>query len=114
MYISILCSSTLSATTPDVIPLTCRTHSRAHAPLCLFQTAMASSLAMCRLHVMGRSSLVKCLQNAETFFHRSIGTNIAAQVETSRKEDIGKKTLLSNKTSLPKARSYSSSTSASS
>lgn len=55
-----------------------------------FQIAMASSLAMCRLHVRGRGSLVKCLQNADTFLHRSIGTNVvAAQAEATRKDETG-------------------------
>ncbi|XP_029004135.1 poly(A) RNA polymerase, mitochondrial [Betta splendens] len=63
---------------------------------CLFRIAMASSLAMCRLHVMGRSSLVKCLQNGDTFLHRCVGTNVvAAQVKASRKEETedGRKSL---------------------
>ncbi|XP_054478870.1 poly(A) RNA polymerase, mitochondrial [Anoplopoma fimbria] len=43
---------------------------------------MASSLAVCRLHMKGRGSLLKCLQKADTFFRRNIGTNaVAAQEE---------------------------------
>ncbi|XP_074477732.1 poly(A) RNA polymerase, mitochondrial isoform X1 [Sebastes fasciatus] len=47
--------------------------------------AMASFLAVCRLHMKRRVSLVKCLQKkVETCLHRSIGTNVvAAQEETN-------------------------------
>ncbi|XP_029313581.1 poly(A) RNA polymerase, mitochondrial isoform X2 [Cottoperca gobio] len=42
---------------------------------------MASSLAVCRLHMMGRGNLVKCLQKVDTFLIRNIGTNVALQEE---------------------------------
>lgn len=41
-------------------------------------TAMASSFAVCRLHMRGRVGLVKSLQKADTFLPRSIGTDVAA------------------------------------
>ncbi|XP_040922330.1 poly(A) RNA polymerase, mitochondrial isoform X2 [Toxotes jaculatrix] len=49
---------------------------------------MASSFAVCGLHLRGRGSLVKCLQKVETSLHRSIGTNVvAAQTEATRKDE---------------------------
>lgn len=55
-----------------------------------FQIAMAMSLAMCRLQMRGRGSLVKCLQKVDKFLHRCIGTNVvAAQSEESRKDETG-------------------------
>ncbi|XP_037613209.1 poly(A) RNA polymerase, mitochondrial isoform X2 [Sebastes umbrosus] len=45
---------------------------------------MASFLAVCRLHMKGRVSLVKCLQKkVETCLHRTIGTNVVAAQETN-------------------------------
>ncbi|XP_076617012.1 poly(A) RNA polymerase, mitochondrial [Chaetodon auriga] len=53
---------------------------------------MASSIAVCRLHMRGRGSLGKCLQRVETFLHRNIGTNVvAAQGETHRKDEADEK-----------------------
>ncbi|XP_033494106.1 poly(A) RNA polymerase, mitochondrial [Epinephelus lanceolatus] len=53
-----------------------------------FVAAMASSLAVCRLHMRGRGSLAKCLRKVDTFLHRSIGTNVvAAEGETLRKDE---------------------------
>lgn len=51
--------------------------------------AMASSLAVCRLHMSGRGKLVKGLQKVDTFLQRSIGTNVASQAETPRKDETG-------------------------
>ncbi|KAK1885315.1 Poly(A) RNA polymerase mitochondrial [Dissostichus eleginoides] len=42
---------------------------------------MASSFTVCRLHTIGRGSLVKCLQKVDTFLHRNIGTNVVAVQE---------------------------------
>ncbi|XP_059182551.1 poly(A) RNA polymerase, mitochondrial [Centropristis striata] len=47
---------------------------------------MASTLAVFRLHMKGRGSLVKCLRKVHTFLHRSIGTNVAAHGEELRKD----------------------------
>ncbi|XP_022609781.1 poly(A) RNA polymerase, mitochondrial [Seriola dumerili] len=53
---------------------------------------MASSIAVCRLHMRGRGRLVKCLQKVDTFLHRSIGTNVvAAQSEATRKDESDEK-----------------------
>ncbi|GAA6219542.1 poly(A) RNA polymerase, mitochondrial [Lates japonicus] len=53
---------------------------------------MASSFAVCRLHMRGRGSLVKCLQRLDTFLLRSIGTNVvAAQAEPTRKDESDEK-----------------------
>ncbi|KAM6908802.1 poly(A) RNA polymerase, mitochondrial isoform 1-T1 [Lycodopsis pacificus] len=46
-----------------------------------FGAAMASTLAVCRLHMKGRGSLSKCLQKVDTFLHRTIGTNVVAVKE---------------------------------
>ncbi|XP_033957834.1 poly(A) RNA polymerase, mitochondrial isoform X1 [Pseudochaenichthys georgianus] len=46
-----------------------------------FGSAMASSFTVCRLHTIGRGSLVKCLQKVDTFLHRNIGTNVVAVQE---------------------------------
>ena len=43
-----------------------------------FGSAMASFFKMCRLHTIGRGSVVKCLQKVDTFLHRNIGTNVVA------------------------------------
>ncbi|KAI3355056.1 hypothetical protein L3Q82_017937 [Scortum barcoo] len=52
--------------------------------------AMASSLAVCRLHMRGRGSLVKCLRRVDTFLHRHTGSNaVAAPGETLRKDESG-------------------------
>ncbi|XP_047424847.1 poly(A) RNA polymerase, mitochondrial [Mugil cephalus] len=49
---------------------------------------MASSFAVCRLHMRGRSSLVNCLQRVDTFHIRSIGTDVVAtQAEATRKNE---------------------------
>ncbi|XP_028288542.1 poly(A) RNA polymerase, mitochondrial isoform X1 [Parambassis ranga] len=49
---------------------------------------MASSLAMCRLHMTGRSSFVKSLQKLDNFLHRCVGTDVAAaQTETARTDE---------------------------
>ncbi|XP_034428464.1 poly(A) RNA polymerase, mitochondrial isoform X1 [Hippoglossus hippoglossus] len=48
---------------------------------------MASSYAVCRLHMRGRGSLGKCLQRLDTFLHRSIGSDVvAAQAEAARRD----------------------------
>ncbi|XP_018553810.1 LOW QUALITY PROTEIN: poly(A) RNA polymerase, mitochondrial [Lates calcarifer] len=53
---------------------------------------MASSFAVCRLHMRGRGSPVKCLQRLDTFLLRSIGTNVvAAQAEPTRKDESDEK-----------------------
>ncbi|KAM9337725.1 poly(A) RNA polymerase, mitochondrial [Symphorus nematophorus] len=53
---------------------------------------MASSIAVCRLHMRGRGSLVKSLQKVETFFHRNIGTKVvAAQGEALQKDETDEK-----------------------
>ncbi|XP_070842598.1 poly(A) RNA polymerase, mitochondrial [Chaetodon trifascialis] len=53
---------------------------------------MASSIAVCRLHMRGRGSLGKCLQRVETFLHRNIATNVvAAQGEAHRKDEADEK-----------------------
>ncbi|XP_056290311.1 poly(A) RNA polymerase, mitochondrial isoform X2 [Pseudoliparis swirei] len=46
-----------------------------------FEAAMASSLAVCRLNMKGRGSLLKFLQKVDTFLHRTIGTNVVAAQE---------------------------------
>ncbi|KAM6971075.1 poly(A) RNA polymerase, mitochondrial isoform 1-T1 [Tautogolabrus adspersus] len=47
-----------------------------------FGAAMASSFAVCRLHMTGRGSLVKCLKKVDTLLTRNIGTNaVVAQDE---------------------------------
>ncbi|XP_034008612.1 poly(A) RNA polymerase, mitochondrial isoform X1 [Trematomus bernacchii] len=46
-----------------------------------FGSAMASFFKMCRLHTIGRGSVVKCLQKVDTFLHRNIGTNVVAVQE---------------------------------
>ncbi|XP_067342375.1 poly(A) RNA polymerase, mitochondrial isoform X1 [Channa argus] len=52
---------------------------------------MASSLAVCMLHMRVRGGLVKWLQNADTFLQRSIGTNVAAQAEATRTDETDEK-----------------------
>ncbi|XP_073344599.1 poly(A) RNA polymerase, mitochondrial [Pagrus major] len=53
---------------------------------------MASSLAVCRLHMRGRGSLVRSLRRVETFLHRNIGTNVAAaEGDALRKEETDEK-----------------------
>ncbi|XP_019943413.2 poly(A) RNA polymerase, mitochondrial [Paralichthys olivaceus] len=53
---------------------------------------MASSYAVCRLHMGGRGSLGKCLQRLDTCLHRSIGTNVvAAQADSTRRDDSDEK-----------------------
>ncbi|TNN56824.1 Poly(A) RNA polymerase, mitochondrial [Liparis tanakae] len=42
---------------------------------------MASSLAVCRLNMKARGSLLKFLQKVDTFVHRTIGTNVVAAQE---------------------------------
>lgn len=55
-----------------------------------FGAAMASSLAVCRLHMKGRGSLVKRLQRAQTFLHRNTGTKVvAAEGEALWKDRTG-------------------------
>ncbi|XP_069007405.1 poly(A) RNA polymerase, mitochondrial [Embiotoca jacksoni] len=54
---------------------------------------MASSLAVCRLHMRGGGSFVKCLQKVDTFLHRSIATDVvaAARADAPRKEESDEK-----------------------
>ncbi|KAM9333589.1 poly(A) RNA polymerase, mitochondrial [Pholidichthys leucotaenia] len=54
---------------------------------------MASALAVCRLHMRGRSSLVKCLQKADRLTpHRSLKTDLVqVQEETTRKDETDEK-----------------------
>nr|XP_040023082.1 poly(A) RNA polymerase, mitochondrial isoform X1 [Gasterosteus aculeatus aculeatus] len=46
-----------------------------------FGTTMASSLAVCRLHMKGRGSLVKYLRKVDSYLHRTIGTNVVSAQE---------------------------------
>ncbi|XP_037312161.2 poly(A) RNA polymerase, mitochondrial isoform X2 [Pungitius pungitius] len=46
-----------------------------------FGAAMASSLAVCRLHMKGRGSLVKYLRKVDSYLHRTIGTNVFSAQE---------------------------------
>nr|XP_020494246.2 poly(A) RNA polymerase, mitochondrial [Labrus bergylta] len=53
-----------------------------------FGAEMASSIAVCRLHMTGRGSLVKCLKKVDTLLRRNIGTNaVVAQGEALCKEE---------------------------
>ena len=62
-----------------------------------FRAAMASSLAVCRLHMRVTGSLLKSLQKVDTFLHRSIRTNaVAAQGEAPQKDETGQYMKLSN------------------
>ncbi|XP_022047896.2 poly(A) RNA polymerase, mitochondrial isoform X1 [Acanthochromis polyacanthus] len=55
-------------------------------------TAMASSFAVCRLHMRGRVGLLKSLQKPDTFLQRSIGTDIvAAQAEAPPRDGSDEK-----------------------
>ncbi|XP_044195536.1 poly(A) RNA polymerase, mitochondrial [Thunnus albacares] len=61
-------------------------------PFISLTAAMASSIAVCRLHMRGRGSLATCLQRVDTFLLRSIGTNVAAaQTEAPRKDEADEK-----------------------
>lgn len=56
----------------------------------LSQVAMASSYAVCRLHMRGRFGLAKSLQKVATRLKRNVGTNVAAvQGEALRKDKAG-------------------------
>ncbi|KAL6098122.1 mtpap [Pungitius sinensis] len=46
-----------------------------------FGAAMSSSLAVCRLHMKGRGSLVKYLRKVDSYLHRTIGTNVFSAQE---------------------------------
>ncbi|KAM6971076.1 poly(A) RNA polymerase, mitochondrial isoform 2-T2 [Tautogolabrus adspersus] len=53
---------------------------------------MASSFAVCRLHMTGRGSLVKCLKKVDTLLTRNIGTNaVVAQGEALQKDKSDEK-----------------------
>ncbi|XP_056155684.1 poly(A) RNA polymerase, mitochondrial [Lampris incognitus] len=53
---------------------------------------MAASFGVCRLHMRGRGSLVKCFQKIDLCLHRNVGTDVvAAQSEISRKEETEEK-----------------------
>ncbi|XP_008300829.1 poly(A) RNA polymerase, mitochondrial isoform X2 [Stegastes partitus] len=53
---------------------------------------MASSIAVCRLHMTRRVRLVKSLQKVETFLQRSIGTDVvAAQPEAPTRDESDEK-----------------------
>lgn len=55
-----------------------------------FRKTMASSFAVCRLHMRGRASLAKCLQKTDAFLHRSIGTDVViARAEATRSDESG-------------------------
>ncbi|XP_013768241.1 poly(A) RNA polymerase, mitochondrial [Pundamilia nyererei] len=57
-----------------------------------FRKAMASSFAVCRLHMRGRASLAKCLQKTDAFLHRSIGTDVViARAEATRSDESDEK-----------------------
>ncbi|XP_038579830.1 poly(A) RNA polymerase, mitochondrial [Micropterus salmoides] len=61
-------------------------------PCASIGAAMASSFAVCRLHMRGRGILVKGLQKVDTCLHRNIGTNVvAAQSAALRKEETDEK-----------------------
>nr|XP_046227473.1 poly(A) RNA polymerase, mitochondrial [Scatophagus argus] len=54
-------------------------------------TAMASSIAMCRLHMRGRNSLVKYLKKVDTFLHKNTLTSAAVLGEALRKDETDEK-----------------------
>ncbi|XP_074549720.1 poly(A) RNA polymerase, mitochondrial [Halichoeres trimaculatus] len=57
-----------------------------------FEAAMASSMAVCRLHLTGRRNLIKYLKQVNTLVRRSTGTNaVATKSDTLRKEDPDEK-----------------------
>ncbi|XP_063340397.1 poly(A) RNA polymerase, mitochondrial [Pelmatolapia mariae] len=57
-----------------------------------FRKTMASSFAVCRLHMRGRASLAKCLQKTDAFLHRSIGTDVViARAEATRSDESDEK-----------------------
>ncbi|KAF7212987.1 poly(A) RNA polymerase, mitochondrial [Nothobranchius furzeri] len=48
---------------------------------------MASSIAVSRLHLRGRTCLLNCLQKVDTFLHRGVGTDAAvAQAQTTERD----------------------------
>ncbi|XP_041670674.1 poly(A) RNA polymerase, mitochondrial [Cheilinus undulatus] len=56
------------------------------------QAAMASSFAVCRLHMTGRGSLLKCLKRVDSLTKRNIVSNVvAAQGEAVHKEETDEK-----------------------
>ncbi|XP_034562375.1 poly(A) RNA polymerase, mitochondrial [Notolabrus celidotus] len=57
-----------------------------------FGAAMASSIAVCRLHMTGRGNLIKYLKQVNTLVKRNVGTNAVATIsETPRKEETDEK-----------------------
>lgn len=55
-----------------------------------FPRTMASPFTIHRLHMRGRSRLLKCLNTVETVFRRSVGTEpIVAQTEGVQDTDCG-------------------------
>lgn len=54
------------------------------------RVAMASPFTVHRLHMRGRSPLVKCLNTIETILRRSVGTEpVVAQTEGVQGDDSG-------------------------
>uniref|UniRef100_A0A3P9PBS5 Mitochondrial poly(A) polymerase n=1 Tax=Poecilia reticulata TaxID=8081 RepID=A0A3P9PBS5_POERE len=57
-----------------------------------FRTAMASPFTVHRLHMRGRSPVVKCLNTIETILRRSVGTEpVVAHTEGAQGDDSGEK-----------------------
>ncbi|XP_043960360.1 poly(A) RNA polymerase, mitochondrial [Gambusia affinis] len=57
-----------------------------------FRTAMASPFTVHRLHMRGRSPVVKCLNSIETILRRSVGTEpVVAHTEGAQGDDSGEK-----------------------
>ncbi|XP_070709153.1 poly(A) RNA polymerase, mitochondrial [Pempheris klunzingeri] len=68
-----------------LVSLGCRRNATRMRRSASFGAAMASSLTVCKLRMRGRGLLVKCLERVDTFFQRSITTDVVAtQVEALR------------------------------
>lgn len=89
-----LCLLTAFSSKPQVCklwypPLAVEEARRMRLPVSL-RAAMASSYAVCGLHIKGTAGLGKCLQKVDLLLNRNIGTSVvAARGEALRKDESG-------------------------